>query len=269
MGLKANNLISLNWKRLIGSTMIIYCILTIYVYVISDRLMFPYNQSSYDIQLKGLNILTTKDNTKLAVRFWKSSNEKNLILYLHGNYLDLGDLDFIAEKFNEQGYSFLTMDYRGYGLSEGKVSEKNAYQDSQLLFDYAIKLGYLHKKIIIVGRSIGTGLATELALNNRSKALILISPFVSAYRVVTKIPLFLFDKFDNLSKISKITEPLFIVHGNLDAVIHPWHSLDLYNNYNGIKYRHLIQGVGHNDLFDENFDEILNQFELFSQRLSE
>jgi len=269
MGFKANNLISLNWKRLISSTIIIYCILTIYVYVISDRLMFPYDQSSYDSQLKGLSLLITKDKKKIAVKFWKSNNEKNLILYFHGNYLDLGDLDIIAEKFNEQGYSFLTMDYRGYGLSEGKVSEKNAYQDSQLLFDYAIKLGYLHKNIIIMGRSIGTGLATELALNNKSKALVLISPFVSAYRVVTKIPLFLFDKFDNLSKISKITEPLFVVHGNLDNVIHPWHSIVLYNNYKGLKNRFLIQGVGHNDLFDENFDKILNQFELFSQKFSE
>ena len=252
-----------SWRRLFTSVALIYVILNVWIHFISDGLMFPYNQTSYDKKLTGLDYIISDDGTKIATRYWQSNNEKNLILYFHGNYLDLGYLDDFAVKLNGYGYSVLAMDYRGYGLSQGTVTEKNAYQDSQLLFDTSIKMGYSDDQILIVGRSIGTGIATDLALKNRSKALILISPFVSAYRIMTKVALLPFDKFANLEKISQVTQPLFIIHGSEDSIIQPWHSELIFENHKGLKQRYVVDGAGHNDILDFGLDEIIRRFDKF------
>ena len=260
MGIKKIVMGSFSWRRLFTSTILIYVIVNVWIHFISDGLMFPYNQTSYDDKLPGLDYIDADDGTKIATRYWQSNNEKNLILYFHGNYLDMGYLDDFAENLNDYGYSVLAMDYRGYGLSQGTVTEKNAYQDSQLLYDLSIKMGYSAQQVLIVGRSIGTGIATELALKNNSKALILISPFVSAYRVLTKVTLLPFDKFTNLEKISQITQPLFIIHGSEDSIIQPWHSELIFENHKGPKKRYLVEGAGHNDILDYGMDEMFNQF---------
>ncbi len=62
---------------------------------------------------------------------------------------------------------------------------------------------------MILGHSIGSGIATELAVTNQARALVLISPFTSAYRVVTNYRIFPLDKFNNLAKIDNIKTPLF------------------------------------------------------------
>jgi alpha-beta hydrolase superfamily lysophospholipase len=252
-----------SWKRVFVSSFAIYIIMNIFIHFISDSMMFPYNQSSYNLNTPGLNFLTTEDSKKIDTRLWKAKDEKNLVLYFHGNYLDLGHLDEVAEDLNKQGYSVLAMDYRGYGLSDGRASEKNTYFDSELLYEYAQKLGYSAERIIIFGRSIGTGVATNLAANYKSKALILISPFVSAYRIMTNIPILPFDKFNNLAKLSKMNLPLFIVHGADDLVIKAWHSEMIFTQYEGLKYRLLIDGVGHNDILSSGLSGIIQQYESF------
>lgn len=263
MELKKILLGSFSWKRLFTSLVLIYVIMNVYIHFISDRMMFPYDRTSYDLNLPNLSFIVADNKYKIATRFWKSKDEKNLILFFHGNYLDLGYLDDFAEKLNSNGYSVFAMDYRGYGLSQGTATDKTTYKDSQLLYDTALKMGYSSDQLLIVGRSIGTGVATELALKNNCKALILISPFVSAYRVMTNIPLLPFDKFNNLAKISQISEPLFIIHGTKDIVIKPWHSELIIKKHKGKKQRYLVDGAGHNDILDYEFENVIQQFQLF------
>jgi len=252
-----------SWKRLVTSLVLIYVIMNVFVHFVSDGMMFPYNQTSYDKNLINLKFIKTNGGLNIATKYWKAENEKYLIIYFHGNYLDLGHLDESAKNFNDQGYSVLAMDYRGYGLSQGTATENNAYNDSQMLYDEALDLGYKEDQLLILGRSIGTGVATELALNNKSKALILVSPFTSAYRVMTNIALTPFDKFNNLSKMSDMQTPLFILHGSDDKIIKPWHSEKLYNQHRGAKKRHLITGVDHNNIWAHDLAKMMNEFELF------
>lgn len=251
----------LSFKRLIRSIVVLYCLANIMVYFYAEKLIFPYDQSSYNRTLSGLQLLKSKDNTDIAIRHWQANKEKNLVLYFHGNYLDIGHLDEIAVEFNSRGYSVLAMDYRGYGLSQGKAKETNTYQDSQVVYDYALSLGHKPENIIILGRSVGTGIATELAVNNLSKALILISPYTSTYRVMTKYPVMLFDKFNNSAKINQVKVPILMVHGEKDKVIPAWHSQELYDNYKGPKSRHVIPQAGHNDVWHYDLDLIFYKFE--------
>lgn len=252
-----------SWRRLLSSIVIVYVIINLFVYYYSEQLIFPYNQSSYNNKLSGLKIIKTQDGNNLATRFWQAKDEKYLVLYFHGNYLDLGNLDEIAEKFNKKGYSILAMDYRGYGLSQGYAAEETSYLDSQLLYKEAINMGYTSKNIIILGRSIGSGVATELASKNKAKILVLVSPFVTAFRVVTTIPILPFDRFDNLAKINKISQALFIIHGADDKIIQPWHSEVLFNKFKGNKQRYLIRDAGHNDIWDYNKDKLFDELDGF------
>lgn len=258
----------LSWKRLIKSLVLIYVFITFFAYIYADKLIFPYKQSSYTNNIKGLEFVKLKSKTNIATRFWKAENEKSLIIYFHGNYLDLGYLDDSAKLLIDLGYSVLAMDYRGYGLSQGEASENNVYKDAQSIYDFALKKGYTEKNIIIVGRSIGTGVATELATLIKAKALVLISPLTSAYRVMTKYPIIAFDKFNNLNKINHINMPLFIVHGSADKIIPAWHSQVLFEKYRGKKQRILVQGAGHNDIWNDAEKLFLPQFAAFVESLS-
>ncbi len=103
----------LSFKRLIRSIVIIYCLANIMAYFYAEKLIFPYDQSSYTKKISGLQLLKSNDNTDIAIRHWQAIDEKHLVLYFHGNYLDIGHLDEIAAEFNSRGYSVLAMDYRG------------------------------------------------------------------------------------------------------------------------------------------------------------
>ncbi|VAW39312.1 hypothetical protein MNBD_GAMMA01-1982 [hydrothermal vent metagenome] len=253
----------LHWKRLLSSFIIIYFTIAILAFFYAERLIFPYNRSSYNSNLSGLKIIKANDGTSIATKFWQAQDERYLMLYFHGNYLDLGHMDGIAEQLNNYGYSVLAIDYRGYGLSQGQATEKSAYQDAQLLYQEAINMGYTSNHILIVGRSVGSGIATELALTNHAKALVLISPFTSAYRVMTKIAIMPFDKFNNLAKIRHISQPLFIIHGTDDQIIRSWHSAELFDKHKGKKQRILIKGAGHNDIWSYNLENIFAKLKIF------
>ncbi len=253
----------LSWKRFFRSLIIIYVILFFIALFFSERFIFPYNDSSYTKSTHGVQLISSPDGEQIATRFWRSSKEKYLLLFFHGNQEDLGHLDVIANKLNKYGFSVLAIDYRGYGLSTGTPSEQSCYNDSMLLYDTAIHMGYSAKNIIIWGRSVGSGSAVNLALQKNVVALVLESPFVSAFRVVTKFPVLPFDRFNNLSKIDKVNEPLFIIHGSDDKVISSWHSDKLFIKHLGKKEKHIIQDAGHNDLWLHNIENILRKLELF------
>lgn len=253
----------ISFKRLIRSFFIIYVFLIIVGLFFSEKLIFPYNESSYTESLPGLKLIEAKDGTRIAIRYWQSSNDKFLLLYFHGNGEDVGNIEFIVNKLVDREYSVLSIDYRGYGLSAGKPTELSTYLDGELLYNTAIGMGYTPDKIIIWGRSVGSGPAVDLALNIEVRALVLESPFISAFRVATKVPIVPFDRFDNLSKIGKVDEPLFIIHGESDEIIGSWHSERLFNEHNGRKRRYLISNAGHNNLWSYDLSDALNQLDLF------
>ncbi|MEM9443763.1 MAG: alpha/beta hydrolase [Verrucomicrobiota bacterium] len=229
----------------------------------SERLIFPYRGCSYDKDLMGLDFIDSKDGHKIAISYQQASQEKCLILYFHGNGEDLGHLTGLLEFLNQQGYSTLALDYRGYGLSTGTPTEKTTYQDADLLYEKAQDLGYHPKDIVLWGRSVGSGPAVDLSSRRQAKALVLESPFATAFTVLTRIPILPFDKFNNLEKIAKVKCPLFIVHGDKDRIIHHRHSEKLLNAYTGVKERYLIPGAGHNDLWAHDLNPLLDSLSRF------
>lgn len=237
--------------------LICYAALAFIALVFSDRMIFPYRGSTYAKSLPGLLFLRATDGAMIATRYWEAPGARKIVVFFHGNYEDLGQLDAIARNITKLGYSMLAMDYRGYGLSEGIPTENHCYADATRVISHAVRLGFDESRIILWGRSLGSGVATQLALEIEACALVLESPFTSAFRTLTGIALLPFDKFNNLAKMDKINSPLFIIHGENDAIIPAWHSAKLLDRHRHTKSLHLVKNAGHNDLWQQNMQPAL------------
>lgn len=253
-------------RLLILLPVICYASLTFIALFFSNRMIFPYRGSSYTKDLPGLLLLQAADGNMIATRFWEVPEARKLVIFFHGNYEDIGQLDTIATHITGLGHSLLAMDYRGYGLSEGTPSENNCYTDARRVIHHAADLGFDESRIILWGRSLGSGVATQLALEIKACALVLESPFTSAFRTLTRIRLIPFDKFNNLAKMNQVKSPLFIIHGENDEIIPAWHSTKLLDQHRYTKALHLIKNAGHNDLWQHDMEPPLDEL---SQLLDE
>lgn len=209
---------------------------------------------TYDARLKTEEIfLTTADGERINALFFAAEGKK-VILYFHGNAGSLDDWQYIYQDFKPLGFNFLIIDYRGYGKSTGKISEKGLYLDSKAAYNFLIQKGFKNEDIIIYGRSIGTGVAVDLASQHPVKALILEAPFSSFKKLAnSKYPfllpyLTLQFSFNNIKKINCFKSNLLIFHGKQDELIPCKYGDELYQAYSGPKRLVLIPAGGHNNL---------------------
>ncbi len=115
-------------------------------------------------------------NTEINGLFFRSKDSKGIVFYNHGNADNLQRWGRHAKDFTELDYDVFFYDYRGFGKSSGKFSEKEILNDAVFLFDQIVK-EYPNKKVIIYGRSLGTGIATFVAKTRKADALILETPY--------------------------------------------------------------------------------------------
>jgi hypothetical protein len=192
------------------------------------------------------------------------------LLWFHGNAGNINRrLDNIKMMYERVPVNVFIIDYRQYGRSEGKVSEQGTYIDARAA------LAYLHsrkeinrEKIIFFGRSLGSAVAVELALNEKCRALILETPFTSILEMGKKLypflplSLLLKTKYDSLAKIRNIKVPILVMHGDKDDLVPFEHGKRLYDIANEPKEFYTIPGAGHNDTHivggDKYFDVIRN-----------
>ena len=224
----------------------------------TNALIFHPPQCSY--QPSDVHLIRCKDS-RVAMKYLPNPDATYVLLYSHGNAEDLGHTLPLMRAFRDRGFAVVTYDYPGYGLSrdeKGEPTEKGAYRSALSVYGCVTgTLKFPPERVIIVGRSVGAGPATFLAQNVESAGLVLISPFVSAFRVVTKYPILPFDKFKNLKRIAKVDEPLLVIHGTDDGVIPCWHGKKIYAAASNPKRALWLHGVGHNNLFSLKGKEVL------------
>lgn len=214
----------------------------------ADGLIFFPHRSSYKDGPEILK-LTTAGGKKISALYLANPAARFTLLISHGNAEDIGDDRPWLEELNEAGFSVLAYDYEGYGTSEGTPSEKAAYEDESSAYDYLTRTLHVPpENVIIYGRSVGSGPAVHLAARAPVAGLVLQSPFLSAFRVLTRVPLLPFDKFPNYKDVRRVHCPLLIMHGEADSVIPFWHGKKLYELANGPKTFLPIPGADHNDL---------------------
>ncbi|MDT0607522.1 alpha/beta hydrolase [Croceitalea rosinachiae] len=197
--------------------------------------------------------LNTPDGATLNGLHFKIEDPKGVILYFHGNAGDLSRWGEIATYFVKKSYAVIIMDYRTYGKSTGKLSEKHLFSDAQLFYNYALE-NYREKEITIYGRSLGAAIATQLASKTKPSKLVLETPFYNLYDVAKTrfsfLPLKLLLKyqFESNRYIQKVNCPITIFHGTEDAIVPYESGASLYRAANEPKEFITIEGGGHNDL---------------------
>lgn len=189
-----------------------------------------------DIGLEYENLtLNTVDNEKINAWFIpanKSNTESTkTVLFFHGNAGNISHRLETIKIYNTLGLNFLIIDYRGFGLSTGKPSEQGTYIDAETAWDYLVSTKSTDPQdIIIAGRSLGGGVAAELAKKVRPAMLILESTFTSMTEVSAKhypfMPTNLIVKheYETHLKLKDIHCPIVIAHSKKDEVIPFEHS---------------------------------------------
>lgn len=234
--------------RILASLAFIYISLGVFAYFFADRLIFQPQPSSYQ-QTPDLLKLRTADDVNIAAVHLPNPVATYTILYSHGNGEDLGDVRPALEEIRNIGFAVFAYDYRGYGTSEGTPSEQGAYKDIDAAYAYLTQqLKIPPDRIILYGRSVGSGPSVDLATRQPSAGLILESPFTSTFVVMTRIPLYPFDRFPNLSKISSVRVPVLILHGTNDRTIPLSHGKRLFQAANEPKRSLWVEGADHNDV---------------------
>ncbi|MDD2716410.1 MAG: alpha/beta hydrolase [Candidatus Wallbacteria bacterium] len=169
----------------------------------------------------------TSDGAKITGWFVHSSiPSENVFLLFHGNSLNMSFFLDRLHFLTRLGYNVLTIDYRGYGESPGRPSEKGTYLDSLAAWDYLTKIkGYSNSRIVVYGHSLGGGVALALCAEKTPSALILENTFTSIPDMAGKVYWYLpaellcTCKYPNFSNILKIKCPVLIIHSPEDEFI--------------------------------------------------
>lgn len=248
-------------KQVLGALLIIFMTMSSLLYTFQEKLIFlPTSLEQdyvYDFEEPFEEFfLKTNDGAKLNALYFKNSCPKGVILYFHGNAGDLSRWGETATFFVKKDFDVIIMDYRTYGKSTGKINEDNLFNDAQLFYDHTLEY-YSENDIIIYGRSLGAAIATQLASKNRSRQLILETPFFNLLDVAKDrfafLPLkqLLKYNFSSNQYIKDVECPIAIFHGTEDAVV-PYKSGEkLFGEITGDnKQLYTITGGGHNNLID-------------------
>ena len=219
-----------------------------------SQIAFPapqHNYKHYERTLlcrKDFTILYNNEN-QIPIIHCKSKKKNNTgftILYSHGNAEDLSTSQYFIEQLaKETSCNVISYDYLGYSISNClgvKPSEEGCYKSIDTVWKYATNsLNIPEHKIIIIGRSIGTGPSVDLASRyNQCAGVILISPLASGANVlspganvlgknVVSSLISQLDIFKNYEKINKITQPIGIIHGKEDNIVSINNAYQLYN----------------------------------------
>jgi len=246
------------------SLALIYAGVAAWAWFSSDRMIFLPPEPSYRDAPEILKV-PTKDGDRIAAIYIANPAAIYTLLFSHGNGEDLGSVLPLLPILRDLGFSVFAYDYRGYGLSEGRPSEPHVYADIDAAYGYLTReLQVPPQRIVAYGRSLGAGAAVDLAARRPVGGLVLESPFLSAFRVMTRVPLFPFDKFRNVDKISRARCPLLVMHGEADEIVPFRHGRQLFDKATGPKIFVAIPGAHHNDFMwvaGTRYGQALRDFE--------
>jgi alpha-beta hydrolase superfamily lysophospholipase len=238
----------------------LYIILCIALYFFQEKLIFFPQKIDKNYQFnfaQGFDELNFKTSSGKSLNglLFKADSTKGLIFYLHGNSGSLSSWGNIANKYTDLNYDVFILDYRGFGKSEGSISsQKQLFEDNQLIYDQ-LKEKYKEDDIVILGYSIGTGMASKLASKNHPDQLILQAPYYNLTDMMQQrfafIPTFILKyKFETNEYLKDCKMPISIFHGDNDQVIHYQSSLKLKADFPKKINLITLKGQGHNGMTD-------------------
>ena len=241
----------------------IACIFMIFLYARQERMIFfPQRISQRELteitrRHTDVEDISLKTNDGLIIRGWMLTDpharKSPLILYFGGNAEEVSYLIEKSDKFG--GWSLALMNYRGYGLSEGKPGEKALFDDALTIYDYfSHRADVNSERIIVMGRSLGSGVAVYVAQNRAVKGVILVTPYDSMTSVAQEkfpclpVSLLLKHRFDSISRAPSINVPLLALVAKEDTIVPPSHAKRLVGKWGGQRTMEVLEGADHNTI---------------------
>lgn len=210
-------------------------------------------------------VYETADGLQLMAGYRPAADGKPTIVYFHGNGADWQSSVVATDRLTPAGYGVFAAEYRGYRGNPGSPSEEGLYADGRAVLDWLEMRGVVQDDIVLIGNSIGSGVATQLATEISPRALILISPFASLPQVAGEklwwLParMLVRDIYDNEAKVSDITAPILLLHGDKDTLIPAHHSEQLVAA-NPASELVIFAGAGHDLAWQDDAEETVLQF---------
>jgi fermentation-respiration switch protein FrsA (DUF1100 family) len=198
--------------------------------------------------------LATDDGVRLH-GWWLYGRGERVLVWFHGNAGNISHrLDNAKRLVDRLGLDILLVDYRGYGLSEGRPSEAGLYRDGLAIYDAAVRRGFSPDRVVLFGRSLGAAVAVEVARKRRAGAVVLETAFrsvpVLARDLYPFVPSWVVrSRFDVEGKVASIGAPVLVLHGDRDEIVPLAHALRIYERAHPPKRLWVIPGAHHNDTY--------------------
>ena len=229
---------------------------------IEDRFIFhPDHVTDRDPSHIGLRFedlfFTTQDGIRLHGWFIPHPGAGATLVWFHGNAGNISDrllnIKLVHDRIKINIFIF---DYRGYGRSEGTISEKGTYFDGEAAIKYLLgRDDAAARRLILFGRSLGAAVAAEMATRFKALGLILESPFVSipemARAIFPSLPIawLLQTRYDTMEKVRLVKTPILVLHGDRDATVPFAQGKKVFEVASEPKRFYRIVGASHNDTF--------------------
>jgi hypothetical protein len=242
---------------------LIYVAIVAAMYLAQRSLMyFPGNRglTPNALGLSGVTINQAKTDDGETILLWYAPAEagKPMILYFQGNGGEVGDREPRMRFYRQHGLGICFVSYRGYGGSSGAPTESGLMLDANAAYDWLVAQGVEPGRIVLVGESLGTGVAIQLAANHRVAAMALEAPYTSAADVAAgvywwlPVHVLMKDQFRSIDHIAKVKVPLLVTHGDADQVIPVEFGKRLFDAAPGPKEIHIVPGGTHDSIHEQS-----------------
>ena len=220
---------------IVGGVSALYLAALVGLFLAQRSILFPAPHGASAAPPPGFAAarLDTEDGLQLAAAYRRGSGKLPTILFFHGNGDSLVGADAATREIGAAGYGLLLVEYRGYAGNPGSPDEEGLYSDGRAALAWLRQRGIDPGCVVLVGNSLGSGVATALAATEPVAGLVLVSGFTSAPDVAASlypwlpVRMLLRDRFDNREKIARVNAPILLLHGAADRLIPARHSVAL------------------------------------------
>jgi len=239
-----------------------YGLLVAVVYLMQGRMLYlpdvpgrTLTMTPADVGMNYQDVsIETTDGVTLHGWFIVGQSSK-VVLFFHGNAGNISHRLDSIRQFQDLGLSVLIIDYRGYGQSEGRITERGTYRDAAAAWRYLIEDRNIPaRNIVIFGRSLGASVASWLASKQQPLALIVESSFTSVPDVAQELypwlPVRWLSRLNHATRdfVRDVRCPVLVVHSRDDEIIPFHHGEAIFASANEPRTLLAIRGT-HNDAF--------------------
>lgn len=245
------------WNTVTPAFLSVVLLVFVWDWLVDQMIFYP--EPGAELRPQQLGIagedvrIVTKDGVRIHAFFLPYPGASRAILFLHGNAGNASQRLPNAAALMQLGCDVLLLDYRGYGLSEGKPDEAGVYADARAGLAYLVeRVGIPERRTVVFGRSLGGAVAVDLVQDREIAGLILESTFPSVAAMARShfggpFAWLVRGRFDSERKIARLRAPLLFFHGDRDEIVDFELGRRLFQAAPEPKAFETIRGAGHND----------------------